>query len=53
MREFYKTNADFKEYVDKYANKNHIPVDVALTHASVREAYEYYLEVENDKAYKG
>lgn len=42
MEDFYKTNVDFKEYVDKYARKNRITPEEALTHASVREAYEYY-----------
>lgn len=44
MREFYETNKDFKDYVDKYAKKNHITPDEALAHASVREAYDYYRE---------
>lgn len=44
MREFYETNKDFKDYVDKYAKKNHITPEEALTHATVREAYKYYRE---------
>lgn len=43
MNDFYNKNADFKDYVDKYAKKTHISVDEALTHFVVREAYEYYL----------
>lgn len=42
MEDFYKTNADFKEYVDKYAKKNCITPEEALNHASVRDAYDYY-----------
>lgn len=47
MREFYETNQDFKEYVNRYAAQRKITVDEALTHALVREAYDYYREIDN------
>ena len=42
MNEFYKTNQDFKDYVDKYCAKHHIDKDEAFTHSLVISAYEYY-----------
>lgn len=42
--EFYKTNKDFRVYVDKYCQKHKCTVEEALTHALVKEV---------EKAYKG
>lgn len=42
MKEFYTENKEFREYVDKYAKDNKISVDEALTHAIVKEMYNYY-----------
>lgn len=43
----YQSNAEFKEYVDKYSrNYNEgksIPVDIALTHRIVRDYAEWLL----------
>ena len=50
MREFYENNKDFKEYVDRYAAQRKITVDEALTHAMVREAYDYYRAEDKNNA---
>ena len=52
MREFYKTNQDFKEYVDKYAKKTRITPEEALKHSLVREAYEYYKHEAKENAFR-
>ena len=39
--EKYKTDPSFREYVDKYAKKMGISVEVALTHAIVKEREKY------------
>lgn len=44
INEMYSTNADFKQYVDKYAVSNHVTVDVALTHAEVKNYGEYLID---------
>lgn len=43
-QEYYKENADFKAYVDKYARDYKLSVEEALESALVRQAYEYYKE---------
>lgn len=37
----YDTNADVKEYVDKYSTQYRISVDEALTHLLVRNVIDY------------
>ena len=37
MEELYETNADFREYVDRYAKGYKISKEDALKHALVRE----------------
>lgn len=40
----YKSNEDFKEYVDKYARDRGLLVIEALNHKIVKEMAEYYVE---------
>lgn len=42
MVEFYNTNKDFKDYVDKYALQHRMMVEDALTHSLIHEVYIYY-----------
>ena len=44
MRDFYNSNSDFRDYVEKYRRKHELSVDEALQHAQVREAAKYYRE---------
>lgn len=44
MMNFYNTNPDFKDYVDKYCTKHQIGVEEALEHKLVKEVSEYYKE---------
>lgn len=48
MDEYYKTNADFRGYVDRYAKHNDISTDEALKHSIVREKYLDYLETKEE-----
>lgn len=41
----YRFNANFRRYVDRYAENHGITVEEALEHAMVREAFQYYREV--------
>lgn len=43
IKTFYRTNENFKKYVDKYCNEWKIGVSEALTHELVRQVYLYYL----------
>lgn len=52
MRSFYESNEAFREYVDKYVVKHKVETDIALTHSTVRNAYEYYLDAEKRNASK-
>jgi hypothetical protein len=42
--DFYNTNQDFKEYVDKYFNTYKVTVEEALSHALVQEVEKMYKE---------
>ena len=42
--EFYNTNQDFKEYVDRYSIKHKVTVEEALNHALVQEVEKMYKE---------
>lgn len=44
MKNFYDTNSDFKDYVDKYCTKHQLTVEVALEHKLVKEVAKYYKE---------
>lgn len=46
MRDFYNSNSDFRDYVEKFRRDHDLTVDEALQHASVREAEKYYREKE-------
>ncbi|MCQ2771361.1 MAG: hypothetical protein MJ236_06160 [Clostridia bacterium] len=35
----YNKNDRFKQYVDRYCEKHHVTVDVALTHEVVKQFY--------------
>lgn len=45
--ETYKTNAAFKEYVDKICRKHHITVETALEWYIVKEVEKQYKEKAN------
>ena len=49
MEEYYKSNKDFRGYVDRYAKHNSISPDEALTHAIVKQVYLNYLEITEEK----
>lgn len=49
MKKLYNENADFKAFIDKYCKKHNCTVDQALTHALVKEVYEYYKEKGSSK----
>lgn len=46
MKNFYESNSDFRDYVDRFCKTYEVSVDEALQHASVREAEKYYREKE-------
>lgn len=50
MRSFYENNEAFRNYVDRYCVKHEVSTEEALTHSTVRNAYEYYLEADRKKA---
>lgn len=47
--DFYNTNQDFREYVERYCRKHKCTVEEALTHAIVRAVEEEYKERMEDK----
>lgn len=49
----YKTNEDFKSYVDNYARERQILVTDALNHKMVEEVANYYLQKDVDKIDEG
>lgn len=49
MRKLYETNDGFRQYVDKYCVKHEIDRETAFTHSVIRNAYEYYLHVNDGK----
>jgi hypothetical protein len=44
MRALYETNAEFKEYVDRYSHSRGISVEEALTHKTVRIVGEWIIK---------
>ena len=42
MMDFYNSNKDFKEYVDKYCKKNGISVEDAIKHKLIEEVAKQY-----------
>ena len=47
--EYYDTNEDFKEYVDKYCVKHNVSKEEALKHNIVQFAADCYKAKENNK----
>ena len=45
LKNEYKFNSRFRQYVDKYRENMRIPVEEALTHEIVRQVYLSYTEV--------
>ena len=45
MRNEYKFNKRFRNYVDKYCKTRKISVEEALAHELVKQAYLYYRDV--------
>lgn len=41
MKEFYESNADFREYVNRHCKKHKISVEEALKHSIVKEVAKY------------
>ena len=56
IREFYNSNADFRNYVDLYSahytQGMSISIDEALSHEIVRQVYERYKEIEEENVGK-
>ena len=48
MKDFYNSNTDFKEYVERYCKKHKCTVEEALKHKVVEDVCEQYRE--NDKS---
>ena len=44
MKDFYNSNTDFKEYVERYCKKHKCTVEEALKHKIVEDVYEQYKE---------
>lgn len=44
MKEFYNSNPDFKDYIDKYCKQYKCTVEEALEHKLVKGVYEQYRE---------
>lgn len=44
MKEFYESNADFRQYVNKYCNTYNLSVEEALQHVIVKEVAKEYKE---------
>ena len=57
IREFYNSNADFRNYVDLYSAHYtqglSISIDDALSHEIVRQVYDQYKEIEEGKGNVG
>ena len=53
MKEFYESNKDFRDYVDRYCKKymegRSITVEEALEHEVVRQVAEQYREMEESR----
>ena len=49
MKNFYETNKDFRDYVEKYRRDRDLTVEQALEHSTVRDVAGYYREVEEEK----
>lgn len=45
----YKTNQEFRGYVDRFARERHVLISDALTYKTVEEVAKYYLEKSHGK----
>lgn len=56
IREFYNSNADFRNYVDLYSAHYtqglSVSIDEALSHEIVRQVYKRYKEIEEENVGK-
>ena len=52
MKEFYISNADFRDYVKSYCKKHKISIDEALQHAIIKEVAKHYKDIKEGKAWK-
>lgn len=50
MKEFYISNADFRDFVNSYCKKHKISIDEALQHSIVKEVAQYKKELMEGKA---
>ena len=46
MKDFYNSNTDFKEYVERYCKKHKCTVEEALKHKVVEDVCEHYKATE-------
>lgn len=44
MKNEYRHNKTFRDYVDRYCKKHRLSVDEAMTHELVRQVYFYYTD---------
>ena len=50
MKEFYTSNADFRDYVNIYCKKHKISIEEALEHALVKEVAKHKKDLIEGKA---
>lgn len=50
MRNLYESNPSFKNYVDDECKQRKCDIETAFTFSWVKNAYEYYLDVEKKNA---
>ena len=50
MKDFYNSNTDFKEYVERYCKKHKCTVEEALKHKVVEDVCEHYKEHNKSKS---
>ena len=49
MEEFYKSNADFKRFVDRHCGMYGITLEEALAQELVRQVYIYYRDLDEGR----
>lgn len=47
-QEFYNTNSDFKEFIDKESRNRNLPVSECLAHKISQEVMMYYMQRDKD-----
>lgn len=47
-QEFYNTNSDFKEFIDKESKNRNLPVSECLAHKISQEVMLYYMQRDKD-----